>query len=463
MGLPAKSFVTSAIVLCGFVICLAANLPGHLSYDSVIQLLEGRTGAYSGWHPPVMSWLLGVFDTFLPGTSLFVVFDALLLFGSLLMLVWLRPVRSWTGAIVAALIVASPIALLYQGIVWKDVLFADAAVAGFTALAIAAARWRSARLRFSAIAIALALLSLASMARQNGVLAVACAGIALGWIASLHDVARWRTALSYAGSFLLGAMLLITASNVALGFHIVAPSGPAKQLRLLELYDIIGIVASYPHIPLDTLRARTPDLEREVRSDGVRLYTPERNDPLAASPRLSADLNDDDSFAPVRAQWLDLIAHDPLAYLMVRAEVFRWVFATPDIKVCLPYLVGISGPQVPMQLLGIEERDDDRDEALSAYTATFLQTPVLSHVFYALVSLIVLVLLLRRRRPEDIAIAALQAGALLFTASFFVIAIACDYRYLYALDLAALTGLFYLALDFEDLRLPKFTLGGAES
>ena len=36
--------------------------------------------------------------------------------------------------------------------------------------------------------------------------------------------------------------------------------------------------------------------------------------------------------------------------------------------------------------------------------------------------------------------AGLQVAALLFAASFFVISIACDYRYLYFLDLAAMTG-----------------------
>ena len=41
----------------------------------------------------------------------------------------------------------------------------------------------------------------------------------------------------------------------------------------------------------------------------------------------------------------------------------------------------------------------------------------------------------------------LMAAALAFTASFLAISIACDYRYLYFLDLAAMTGLLYLALD----------------
>jgi hypothetical protein len=40
-----------------------------------------------------------------------------------------------------------------------------------------------------------------------------------------------------------------------------------------------------------------------------------------------------------------------------------------------------------------------------------------------------------------------MVAALLFTASFFVVSVACDYRYLYALDLTAMTGSLYVALD----------------
>ena len=60
-----------------------------------------------------------------------------------------------------------------------------------------------------------------------------------------------------------------------------------------------------------------------------------------------------------------------------------------------------------------------------------------------------LILLLRRRRPADIAMAGMLGGALACTASFFFISIACDYRYLYALDLSALLAAFYLSLDWR--------------
>jgi hypothetical protein len=100
-----------------------------------------------------------------------------------------------------------------------------------------------------------------------------------------------------------------------------------------------------------------------------------------------------------------------------------------------------------MSLLGMAGRMDGRDRALQAYARAFLGTPVWSHVTFTVLALACLVLLLRRRRPADIAMAAMLLAAFAFTASFFVISISCDYRYLYALDLSALAALLYLALD----------------
>ena len=64
-----------------------------------------------------------------------------------------------------------------------------------------------------------------------------------------------------------------------------------------------------------------------------------------------------------------------------------------------------------------------------------------------MIALLVAGFLLWRRDGSDLAIAGLMFSGLAFTASFFVISLACDYRYLYFLDLAAMTGLFYLVLD----------------
>jgi hypothetical protein len=79
-------FPAQGLLLLGFVLLLALNWPGQMSYDSVVQLTDGRSGQYDSWHPPVMAWLLGLFDGLLPGTGLFLLFTTLLLLGAWLLL-----------------------------------------------------------------------------------------------------------------------------------------------------------------------------------------------------------------------------------------------------------------------------------------------------------------------------------------------------------------------------------------
>ncbi|MBI1330629.1 MAG: hypothetical protein GC166_12100 [Alphaproteobacteria bacterium] len=441
-----RASVISLIVIAGFLLCLFCNLPGHLSYDSVIQLLEGRNGAYENWHPPFMSWLLGVGDAVLPGAALFVVGDAALAFGALIALIILARRRSWLAACVAAAIIVTPQFLIYQGIVWKDVLFANLGVCAFVALAVSARYWTQTRARYMALAISILFFAAAALTRQNGVLVLFAGACALGWMAVRAE--GRRAGAIYGAGILLVTLAIVGTANLLLGLRIEGSSGPARQFRLLEFYDITGLIKAHPGLPLAVLDMRAPILAHEIRVDAVGLYTPTRNDPLAANARIQTALN---ATPPeiVRTQWLALVWRELPAYLKLRTDIFRWIFLTPDIGQCVPYYVGVDGPLPEMEDLGLVERFDDRDEALDFYGSLFIGTPVLSHGFYAITGLFVSVVLLRRRRSEDIAMAGLLAAAALFSASFFSIGIACDYRYLYFLDLAAMIAGFYLSLDFD--------------
>src|ERR1043166_4359310 len=134
---PGGRLVPLALLLAGFMAVLAINLPGHLSYDSVIQLLDGRQGQYHAWHPPVMAWLLGLGDALVPGSGLFMAANAALCFLSFLCVLWLKERVTWATLGMLAALLLTPQLLLYQGIVWKDVLFANAAPAGVVCLAAA--------------------------------------------------------------------------------------------------------------------------------------------------------------------------------------------------------------------------------------------------------------------------------------------------------------------------------------
>src|SRR5262249_27193189 len=129
-----------------------------------------------------MAWLLGVGDALMPGTGLYVLFVATLIFGSFLALTWARSGASWAAAAVAALFVLTPQFLLYPAVVWKDVLFAALAVAGVACLALTEASWSRAPLRLALLAASFVFVVLAALARQNGVIVLAGAAVALSWI-----------------------------------------------------------------------------------------------------------------------------------------------------------------------------------------------------------------------------------------------------------------------------------------
>lgn len=451
-----------AILGLGLLACLGLNLPGQLSYDSVAQLHDGHFGIYNGWHPPVMAFLLGIADAIVPGTGLFVAFDAALFFASAALLLGMERQPRWTAPAATALLVLMPQVLLYQGIVWKDVLYADSAIAGFVSIAFAAARWESRGLRFGGLSAGLILLVLGALARQNGAIALAFGIAAIGTLAAAKAKGRAVRALAlYAVTALVAALVLDTAASVALDLRTPGGSAAQAQFRLLAFYDLIGAIKDRPDLKLDRLARTNPDLVDLMRDDGVRLYTPERNDTLVQSPALQSELADTPA-AVMLAQWQDLIIHHPLAYLKLRGRVFGWVFLTPRLDRCFPVYVGVSGPPNYMQDLHLTARVRPQDNWLKAYATRFVGSPAYSHLAFALLALGELAFLLRRRSPTDLVMALLLASALAFVASFFVIAIACDYRYLLFLDLSALVGGLYLAATRPQKR-PKAGAGLASN
>jgi len=438
---------TAAIlaILGGLCLSLAVNLPGHMSYDSVLQLAQGRAGVYNAWHPLVMAWLLGVCDAVVRGTGLFVVFDALLLYGALLVLVLIKPARSWAIPALALAFDLTPDWLIYPGIVWKDGLFAASALASFAVLAAAEARWEDQRLRLGLIVAAFVLLVLAALSRQNGAIVLPFGVVALAWIAGrAGSRPSLKAALTYGLASLAGAGLLLAAASTALDARGDGEPSGRYQFEDLQTYDLTAAVKLRPGLRLEIFDADYPELSGLIRTVGVRAYTPERIDPISDNPALQRALSET-PFAAVSAQWLELITRHPDLYLQVRSTAFRWVLATPDIDSCVAVFVGVEGPDAWMARLHMTNYERPQDEALKAYGDALSHTPLFWHGLYGLGAIVLLVLLLRRRAAGDIAVAGMLAAALAFTATFFVVSIACDYRYLYFLDMAAMAAGLYLA------------------
>jgi hypothetical protein len=424
---PFPALITALLLGCGFAAMLAFNLPGQLSYDSVSQLFDGRSGAYNSWHPPVMAWLLGLFDAVVPGSGLFVLFEAAMLAGTFALS--LRWNASWGAVAVALFIVLTPQFLLYQGTVWKDVLFADAFVFAFALLA------RALQERGATGIILFILfftsLSLAALARQNGLLLLPVGALAFGL--ATGNTLRHRFTRALLALLLLAG--LVGGTQMLLARRGDNGAGLQSEIRLAQIYDLTG--AARQGFTLDLLRQSDPLLATAIERQGVKVYSLQLQDTL--EPLLPAKIDP----AKVMAQWKALLLTRPDLYLRERLPVFWQVVATPDIALCHPAYVGIDGDPTQLKALGLTAGMRRRDLRLAAYARSFMGTPVLSHLVFAGLALGLLVLYARRRRPGDIAMAGLLTGALAFAASFFFVSVACDYRYLFALDLAAMMALFH--------------------
>lgn len=424
-------------LIAGYLLMLAGNMPGHMSIDSVISLYEGRYGVSQSFNPPVYGWVLGLFDDVIAGTGLYVVVAALLLFGAWIGLTRLAPKPSWAGAVVAALIVLTPNVIIYQGIVWKDVFFANTATAAFVCLAYAQRDWTVVGRRLVWLTIAALLFALGAAVRQNGAVAPMLGALVVGLISNGALLRRvgWATGLA--------------ALVVVFGFGLSALAPKSTNIsvgaRIVQHYDMAGMIARDPTAPLPALHRFNPAGEAYLRARAPAAYSPERVDFLDVDPALGKVFWSTPKSA-IQSDWLSLIANDPMGYARTKLSVFRWAFASPDIERCLPAFAGVVGPQAKLDRLKEIARVDRNDQRMLNYATWFYGTPVLSHLAYAVLSVVLMAGLLRRRQGADLAIAGLMGAGLAFAGSFLLISLACDYRYMYFLDIATMTGLLYVAL-----------------
>jgi hypothetical protein len=430
-------------MFAGLLLSLAANVPGQMSLDSVVALTEARTGVRQTWAPAVSSWVLKPFDHLVAGTGLYVTASAALLFLSLMSLPRLRPRSNWWAAVLGVAAILTPQFLIYQGIVWRDVLFANLSIAGFVMLAHAASHWSAGR-RLAPVAGAVVCLALAAVTRQNGAVLALAAAAVLAWTARGGG---WRSSLGWS----LGALAAV--GLLAVGFDKMAqpPQVPPK-LRLnsaaliLEHYDIVGAKVRSPRLKFKEIAKADPAAATELETMAPGVYSAARVDTLDTNDTYRRTLWHVPD-AAMNAQWRRVVIHYPAAYLRHRLGVFHWTFMTPDLQKCLPVTVGVTGPEGMVKDLDVQAGIDPQDVGVGKYARAFYGTPVYSHVTWAIVAVAAIGWLLRRRDPADWAVIGLLGGALAFTASFFVISVACDYRYLYLLDMAAMTGALYVALD----------------
>ncbi len=272
------------------------------------------------------------------------------------------------------------------------------------------------------------------------------AALSLCAIALQHRRANARLAFAGAAAWGAGAVGLVAAglalASAALSAHSDGKPEQARHLNVLEMYDIAGAVTRDPAIGLVELRTRAPAVERFVRLQASAHYRAAGADNLFALPDGKRMMTT--PRPAVARQWIDLVRSRPLLYLRTRAAVWAETLTTPQRDDCPMIIVGVDddNPAILKQA-GLQLRMDAKDAWDEDYASSFIGGPLYSHVFYAVLLIAALGVAARRwrrgyRRPETLAVIGLGLVALAFAASFFVLSIDCDYRFLYALDVAAM-------------------------
>src|SRR5437588_2391673 len=97
---------------------------------------------------------------------------------------------------------------------------------------------------------AIGLLTLAVLARQNGIVILPCAALAFGMATGRHGHGRVLSILARALSFGLVIGVLAFAGYRLLELRASGAPGPARQVEDLRIYDMAGMLQAKPDLPL---------------------------------------------------------------------------------------------------------------------------------------------------------------------------------------------------------------------
>jgi hypothetical protein len=417
--------LVAALAVAGFLLTLWVFYPGVMTYDAKFVHEDVVKGFRGDWQSPVMTSLWALIDPIAPGSaSMFLLIASFywLAFGVLARALAKRSI--WQAVVLLAL-AASPPAIMFVGIIWRDVLFAGVWLLA-AALCFGVAG-REARLRWPVQALALALIALGVLLRPNALFAAPLLVAYAVWPTQVH----WkRTALLFVPAVL--------ALFTLLQFVYYGVIGATRQHleQSIMVFDLGGIshFAKENQFPI----AWTADEEQRVLNtcyrpkewDGYWRYEPcefvmnrlEKEQHLFGTP-------------VVTKAWLTAIVRHPIAYLEHRAAFFwnfvardnltLWVFNIEDLS--KPVLNGRAG-----------------FAALERIDRALKSTPLLRVGSWLLLCLVFCAIAWRRDTPAGAFVFGVCGSGALYVLTFFPLGVAPDFRYGYWAILASIGGAIVL-------------------
>jgi hypothetical protein len=304
----AKAWVTRRsprwILVAGWIVFMLCAYPGYLSFDSVAQFTEVRTGVFSDAYPPVMSQLWSVCEYVIAGpASMLAIQGGLFVIGCHALLA--RVIARRVAAVLAIALLLWPPIFSPLSVVWPHSMMSAALAAAAGAFATRDRRWFPA----GCAAIVLAV----SCRSQAAVAALPLVGLAI----SGPFVRKLALAIGVVVGC-LGVAGLVAAVSIDRDTY------TSQQLEAIDLIGTLRRAHADPAL-LGGLAAGDPStLARRLSAS---------RDAFDWSPLASGDdrvidpVATDDASRELRAAWLAAIGRYPSAYVAHRFAMTKRLLA----------------------------------------------------------------------------------------------------------------------------------------
>jgi hypothetical protein len=408
------------LVVEGYLLTVLVFYPGYSTADARYVYADAQAWRLGDWQSPVMGVLWLLIDPVAPGAlSMFLLTATLYWLGfGLLALIAAR--RSLALALLTVLLAFVPPAFVFVGMVWRDILFGVIWLAA-AALVFAVAERRT---RWPIQAVALLLIALGVLLRQNAIFAAPFLATYAVWPARF-DLKRM--------ALLLIPGVIVFYALVPLVYYGVLDAKRQNPLHSILVFDLGGIThfSGENQFPVTWSADQTALLTS-------RCYDPVRWDsywhvPPCPFVMQRLERPDDVIFGTPRlvAAWWHAVATHPLAYLEHRAT-FMWQLLARS-NLVLPVWDWLD----PNSAYGHSRYFTPLVALHDALQPTLLFRPGL----WLLAAAAVLGFAWRTRAtPAGAYAISVTTSAIVYVMTFFAVGVAADFRYAYWCVLATLTG-----------------------
>ena len=382
------------LLIAGWLGCVLLCYPGYLSFDSIEQLGQVRSGDFSDAYPPIMSFVWRLLEWVFAGPFLVLALQmGLFLFGAYA--IARRVLVPRAAALVAIGVLVAPPVFAPMAVIWPDSLAAGALLAAVAAVLDGRRAMR----------VAAAILLVVACGCRPG---IAIAAIPLALVA-IPSQAWWRRGLA--------AIAIVVACAATAWFAtwlLVDHQTYAAQQRL-EWVDLTDTLKR-AHDTTAALEG-LPIVDRtQIGSTATNAYA------MTHGPKRLADpISTDDESDALSAAWRAAIADHPGAYAMHRVRLFERQLA----------LGGTWNPVFdefgdPGHLVMLHHRATPSDLEIGwrAIVRAFAATPMFRPWLYVVLAVGLLVVARRRRE-----LWLLVASGVVAELTLFVLAGSADYRW----------------------------------